>query len=347
MVTRVAIIGAGSFGTALALHLADSGRTVTLIGRPGPTLDELLHTRSNDRYLPGVRLPGSVRVSADMSDARGQQLVLVVVPSHALRSVAVELRAHLDATAILAHATKGLEETTSDRMSTVLLREIPECDPRRIAVVSGPSHAEELARHLPTTLVVAAYAQSTAQAVQDALMSDTLRVYTNADVIGTELGGALKNIIALGCGISDGLKCGDNARAALMTRGLVEISRLGAKLGAAKLTFSGLTGVGDLIVTCTSRHSRNWRAGYLLGQGRSLDAALAEVGMVVEGVRTTSAAVHLAAQHGVHMPIADVIADILFHGKAAAAGAAELMRRDRTHEVEEYAEDIAVGWRWP
>jgi glycerol-3-phosphate dehydrogenase (NAD(P)+) len=254
------------------------------------------------------------------------------------------MRPYLERDAHVAHATKGFDLDTGQRMSEVMEEELTEHDPSLFAVVSGPSHAEELSRGNPTTVVVASRRQATAEGFQDLLMSSYFRVYTNPDVIGTELGGALKNIIALGVGISDGLGFGDNAKAALMTRGLTEISRLGVQLGAALMTFGGLSGLGDLIVTCTSKHSRNWRAGYALGQGKSLSEVLDQMGMVVEGVRATKAAYAIARKLDVEMPITTAIYEVLFEGKSPKTAVEDLMGRRRIHEMEEVAEAISMRW---
>ncbi len=343
---KVTVIGAGSFGSALASAAAGSGHTVSLVARRQEVADEINTAHRNERYLPGVDLDPRVVATVRHDAVSDADLVLLVVPSHAMRDTCRSLPLRLTQSAIVAHATKGLETGSRLRMSDVILQELPAVDRRRLAVLTGPSHAEEVSRGLPTTMVVASLSRSTAEYVQDTLMSRTLRLYTNPDVIGSELGGALKNIIALGCGISDGLAFGDNARAAIMTRGLVEITRLGVRLGAAFGTFSGLTGVGDLIVTCTSRHSRNWNTGYLLGQGAPLEEALARVGMAVEGIKTTQVALELAAQACVPMPIAAAIGDILFHGKSPWDAVEDLMGRTRTHEAEEYMLDSTVSWEY-
>ncbi|MCL6515578.1 NAD(P)H-dependent glycerol-3-phosphate dehydrogenase [Alicyclobacillus sp.] len=337
---NVAVLGAGSWGTALAMVLTANGHRTTLWARRREVADEIRIHRTNHHYLPGVRLPNELAVTDDaraaLADAR---LVVYVVPSATMASVVEHTRDFVPADALLAHAVKGFDPATHRRMSEVILAAHPGST-ARVCALTGPSHAEEVAQGMPTTLVAAAYSRRTAETVQDALMNNALRVYTNPDVVGAELGGALKNIIALGVGIADGLGYGDNAKAALMTRGLAEISRLGRAMGASPLTFAGLSGVGDLIVTCTSRHSRNFRAGRLLGQGRPLSEVLHEIGMVVEGVTATRAAVEIAAEHGVEMPISRAIHQVLFDGKTPEEAVDDLMGRERGRELEEVARDL-------
>ncbi|PWI59091.1 glycerol-3-phosphate dehydrogenase [Sulfoacidibacillus thermotolerans] len=349
MIQRIAVVGAGSFGSALASVFATNGHEVTLLARRDSLIQEINQHHTNKQYLPGVSLHPAIFATSDEKHIANADLIVLVVPSHAMRETCERIAPLLQSKSKVkvAHATKGLEVGTMARMSTVILDSCPFLQEQNLAVLSGPSHAEEVSRELPTTLVVASASKSTAEYIQDMLMNRVLRVYTNPDVVGAELGGALKNIIALGCGISDGLGYGDNARAAIMTRGLVEISRLGIRLGAAFNTFSGLTGVGDLIVTCTSRHSRNWNAGYLLGQGFSLDDALQKVGMVVEGVRTTKVALAVANEVAVPMPIASAIGDILFNQKSPRLAVDELMSRTRTHEMEPFIQDATTGWMFP
>ncbi|WP_018133211.1 NAD(P)H-dependent glycerol-3-phosphate dehydrogenase [Effusibacillus pohliae] len=344
MSNSVAVIGAGSWGTALAMVLADNGCNVSLWARRQELVEEIRAQRTNSRYLPGVTLPESIAPTADLEQAvAGKKHVLVVVPSLAFRDTMKQLAHVLGPNTKLVHATKGFDTENLARMSEVILQEVTALDPSNLAVLSGPSHAEEVSRRCPTTVVIASKKRSTAECFQDLLMNSYFRVYTNPDVVGTELGGALKNIIALGVGLSDGLGFGDNAKAALMTRGLTEISRLGVELGAAQMTFAGLAGIGDLIVTCTSKHSRNWRAGYQLGQGRKLDEVLSSMNMVVEGVRATQAAFRLAEKHRVEMPITSEIYQVLFQGKSPRTAVEDLMGRGKTHEMEEVAR-ISMTW---
>lgn len=342
---QVGVFVAGSWGTALASVLADNGNGVKLWTRSAGQAEEINRNRMNRKYLPETAL--SERISATDSlaaAAAAAKAVVLVAPSSAMREVASRLRPHLDERTLVIHATKGFESDSLKRMSEVIAEELPRTDPRRIVVLSGPSHAEEVIRRSPTTVVVSAADSEAAEAAQDLFINPYFRVYTNPDVIGVEVGGALKNIIALGAGLSDGLGFGDNAKAALLTRGLAEIGRLGIAMGANPLTFAGLAGVGDLVVTCTSRHSRNWRAGYMLAQGRTLDEVLAEMGMVVEGVKTTKAAHVLARAYGVSMPITGELYCLLFEGKSPQDAVDDLMGRVRTHEIEEVAMAAKANW---
>ncbi|MCC3373498.1 NAD(P)H-dependent glycerol-3-phosphate dehydrogenase [Cohnella sp. REN36] len=335
---QIAVLVAGSWGTALARVLADNGHAVTLWTRNPAQADEINRLRRNQKFLPGAELPESLAATSDLAAAvREADAVLFVAPSAAMREVAHAAAPHLRPDTLVVHATKGFEIDTLKRMSTVLSEELNR-PAEEIVVLSGPSHAEEVIVRHPTTVVVASRDIRFAEAAQDLFMNDTyFRVYTNPDIVGVETAGAIKNIIALGAGLSDGLGFGDNAKAALITRGLAEIGRLGAAMGASPLTFAGLAGVGDLIGTCTSRHSRNWRAGSLLGQGYGLDEALERVGMVVEGVRTTKAAAELAVSHDVDMPITKELYAVLFEGKPPVQAVEALMGRVRTHELEEAA----------
>ncbi|MCL6442694.1 MAG: NAD(P)H-dependent glycerol-3-phosphate dehydrogenase [Alicyclobacillus sp.] len=339
------VLGAGSWGTALACVLADNGHNVTLWGRSSAVTDEINQHHRNSRYFPGIDLPSAIRASSDLTSCvRQADLIVFAVASTAMVEVVRAVSDAVPSRALLAHAVKGFDIPRLRRMSEVLAEEIPG-SADRISCITGPSHAEEVVDRLPTTVVVASSIRQVAEAVQDAFMTPYLRVYTNPDVLGAELGGTLKNIIALGVGIADGLGLGDNAKAALITRGLAEISRLGVKMGALPRTFAGLSGLGDLIVTCTSRHSRNFRTGQLLGQGMSLDAALAQVNMVVEGVPATQAALTLAARYGVEMPITEALANVLFHGARPADAVEGLMGRARNHEMEEVARpDQPPAW---
>lgn len=334
MIQNVAVIGAGSWGTALASVLAKNGHQVTLWVRDAQLADEVNQTHRNQKYLPEATLPVNIVATSSLEKAvAGKPVVLLAVPSHAMRQVCQSMAAYLDPEVLLLHATKGFELESLKRMSEVIAEELSPQITSRLAVLTGPSHAEEVVCEQPTTVVVASESEESMLRAQDLLMNQNFRVYTNPDLVGAEIAGALKNIIALGAGMSDGLGYGDNAKAALLTRGLAEISRLGIKLGAMPLTFAGLAGVGDLIVTCTSKHSRNWRAGYMLGQGKKLDEVLEQMGMVVEGVRTTHAAYALAQRELVEMPITQVLYGILFEGKTARQGVEELMGRGKTFEM--------------
>lgn len=338
---RVAVLGAGSWGTALATVLAENGCEVTLWARRQAVADEINHSRTNEKYLPGISLPKRIYASTSIPDAvRGKDLVLFVVPSHSMRDIAVRASRWIRADALIVHASKGFEVGTWKRMSEVLKEELSQELHSNIAVLSGPSHAEEVIKKLPTTVVVASEQQETAEEVQAIFINSYFRVYTNPDMIGVEVGGALKNIIALASGLADGLGFGDNSKAALITRGLAEITRLGSAMGAKPITFVGLAGVGDLVVTCTSRHSRNWRAGHMLSQGKKLEQVLEEMGMVVEGVKTTRAAHALSRLYQVEMPLTEQLYAVLFEGKDPEQAVKDLMARGRTGELEE----IIQGW---
>ncbi|MEK3881468.1 NAD(P)H-dependent glycerol-3-phosphate dehydrogenase [Paenibacillus sp. PL2-23] len=331
---KAAVLVAGSWGTALALVLASNGFHVTLWTRNAEQADEINNKHQNSRYLPGSELPPGITASTSMGSAlEGAELALFVAPSAVMREVARAAAPHLGANTLVVHATKGFEADTMKRMSVVLAEELGR-DASTIVVLTGPSHAEEVIKKQPTTVVVASASLEAAEKAQDALMNGDFRVYTNVDVVGAEVAGAIKNIIALGAGLSDGLGFGDNAKAALLTRGLAEIGRLGAAMGASPMTFAGLAGVGDLVATGTSKHSRNWRAGYMLGDGTPLEAVLERIGMVVEGVRTTRTAYQLSKQYNVEMPITNQLYEVLFEGKAPKAAVEHLMGRLKTHETE-------------
>lgn len=333
---KVAVLGAGSWGTALALVLADNKHEVHLWTHRETLAEEINRTHKNEKYLSGVELPSSIRASHDLASVvDGAKHVILVVPTKAMREVCGQLKQVLNDKAILTHASKGIEPGTFKRVSEVIREEIPSHLYEDVVVLSGPSHAEEVSLRQPTTVTVSSEELEVAEKVQDLFINRQFRVYTSPDLVGVELGGALKNIIALGAGISDGLGYGDNAKAALITRGLAEIARLGTSMGANPLTFSGLTGIGDLIVTCTSSHSRNWRAGNKLGQGYPLDDVLEQMGMVVEGVRTTKAAYQLAQGQNVEMPITSGIYRILFESAEPRDVVDQLMTRIRRHEMED------------
>lgn len=342
---KTAVLVAGSWGTALASVLADNGHEVALWTRHPEQVHEINALHTNSRYLKDAVLSGNIYATLSLEEAvRGAEAVVLAAPSSGMREVAGNIQPFLSPDTLVIHAAKGFEADTLKRMTSVIAEELPQQDPDRIVVLSGPSHAEEVIVKCPTTIVVAAKQLEAAEAAQDLFMSPYFRVYTNPDVVGVEVSGALKNIIALGAGMSDGLQFGDNAKAALMTRGLAEIARLGVALEANPLTFAGLSGFGDLVVTCTSRHSRNWRAGYMLGQGKPLAVVLEEMGMVVEGVKTTRAAYEMSKHHQVRMPITQVLYQVLFEGKEPKRGVEDLMGRVRTHEIEEIAQEAAGKW---
>lgn len=333
---KIAVLGAGSWGNALSIVLADNDHDVRLWTHRQEQADEINQTHRNSKYL-SVDLPPTLKAYNNLKEAiEDVEAIILVVPSSAIRSVCQQMKDILPKNVTIAHASKGIEPSSLKRISEMIVEEIPNYHLDDIVILSGPSHAEEVALRHPTTVTVASKSEAHAKLIQNVFINTNFRVYTSTDVIGVELGGALKNIIALGAGISDGLGFGDNAKAALITRGLAEITRLGSAMGANPLTFLGLCGVGDLIVTSTSQHSRNWRAGNLLGEGKSLDTILSEMGMVVEGVRTTKAAHQLAQQENVEMPITLGIYDILFNNKDPKLVVEQLMNRNRKDEIDSF-----------
>lgn len=333
---KVAVIGAGSWGTALAMVLADNGHEVRLWGHNEAQINEINQTHMNKKYLPDIELSAAIRGYYSLSEAlQGIDTIILAVPTKAIREVINKIVECRTEPLTIVHVSKGIEPNTLLRISEIIEQEMPKELLTAVVVLSGPSHAEEVSLRHPTTVAVSSKNMAAAEATQDLFINNNFRVYTNPDIIGVEIGGALKNIIALAAGISDGLGFGDNAKAALMTRGLAEIARLGTKMGANPLTFSGLTGIGDLIVTCTSVHSRNWRAGNMLGKGQSLDEVLDNMGMVVEGVRTTKAAYQLSEKYDVSMPITKVLFDVLFNNVDPKAGTESLMGRMKTVEMED------------
>ncbi|GEN85378.1 NAD(P)H-dependent glycerol-3-phosphate dehydrogenase [Oceanobacillus sojae] len=333
--SKIAVLGAGSWGTALAIVLADNGHEVRLWAHRKEHADEMNQTHRNEKYLD-VEIPDTITAFYNMEEAvKDAEAIIVVVPTKAIREVCQQLKNYISSSTQIIHATKGIEPGTLKRVSEMMSEEMPDFPYENIVVLSGPSHAEEVALRHPTTVAVSAVNLDRARQAQDLFNSENLRVYTSDDILGIEVGGALKNIIALGAGISDGLGYGDNAKAALITRGLAEIARLGTSLGANPLSFLGLSGVGDLIVTCTSVHSRNWRAGNLLGKGNNLDQVLEEMGMVVEGVRTVQAAHQFANEQGVEMPITQGIYQIIFEDKDPKDVVDELMNRNKRQEIDD------------
>lgn len=333
---KVAVIGAGSWGTALALVLGDNGHEVRLWGHNAAHIQEINKTRMNNKYLPGVKLPDSIFGYSSLEEAMlGINTIILAVPTKAIREVIQQMLTFRTEPLTVVHVSKGIEPDTLLRISEIIEEEMPTPIRKDVVVLSGPSHAEEVSLRHPTTVTVSSKNMKAAEEIQDLFINNNFRVYTNPDIIGVEIGGALKNIIALAAGISDGLGYGDNAKAALITRGLAEIARLGTKMGANPLTFSGLTGIGDLIVTCTSVHSRNWRAGNLLGKGQSLEEVLDNMGMVVEGVRTTKAGHQLSQKYEVSMPISNVLNDILFNKVNPKDAVDSLMGRVKTVEMED------------
>ncbi|WP_066640067.1 NAD(P)H-dependent glycerol-3-phosphate dehydrogenase [Desulfolucanica intricata] len=338
MENKIAVIGAGSWATALAVLLGNKGYCVNVWARDKLQVSDINTFRENRRYLPGVALPSSVTASVNIEEVlENSNLIVFGVPSHAFRETLKLSLPYISTEAAVVNTAKGIEEDGLYRLSEVFSQEAGKERLKQYVVLSGPSHAEEVGQYLPTTVVVASQELAMAEKVQEIFMTEMFRVYTNPDVIGVELGGSLKNIIALGTGIADGLGFGDNTKAALMTRGLAEITRLGIVMGANPLTFAGLAGVGDLIVTCTSMHSRNRRAGMEIGRGKSLEEAVASVKMVVEGIKTTRGAHKLAKKYRVEMPITAQTYAVLFEGLSPRTAVNNLMTRVKTHEVEEVA----------
>lgn len=327
---KTAVVGSGAWGTALAVCLHNNGHEVTIWTFEKELIAQIETTRENPR-LPGAKLPEAIRISGEYSCVSGCDLVVVASPSFPIRSVCRGIAPYLKDNAVLVCVAKGLEEGTQLRMSQVVSQETG----KNVVVLTGPSHAEEVALGIPTGCVAACEDQALAEFVQDVFMSDCFRVYTSPDVVGAELGAALKNVIAMCAGVTDGLGCGDNTKAMLMTRGLTEIARLGVSLGARKETFAGLTGVGDLIVTCTSMHSRNRRAGILIGQGKPPQEAMKEVGAVVEGYYAAKSAWELCQKQGVEMPILQAAYEVLYKNVPAAEAVRELLKRNKKAEAED------------
>jgi glycerol-3-phosphate dehydrogenase (NAD(P)+) len=327
---NIAVLGAGGWGTALACLAADNGHRVVLWARHQHVADSINSSRENLDYLPGVRIPTGVEADVDPAAVSAADMVISAIPTQYVRAVLQSYRFPLRGKLIV-NAAKGIERGTHLRISQVF-RDVLGTPSDEYAVLSGPSHAEEVARGVPTTVVVASTSETAAELVQRAMSTPTFRIYRSLDVVGVELGGALKNVIAIAAGIVDGLAMGDNTKAALVTRGLAEISRLGTELGANPLTFSGLSGLGDLFVTCTSRYSRNRLVGERIGRGESLDDILASMTMVAEGIATTISALELASDYGIEMPIAEQVYCILFEGKDPRAAITELMTRQMKRE---------------
>ena len=335
--TKIAVLGAGSWGTALAMVLSENGHHVNIWGNMPERIEEINQKHTNEHYLPGVKLAESIIGYTDLEEAlKDVSFILLVVPTSAIRSVTKQINALLDdkQKPIIIHASKGLEQVSHKRISVIIDEEMAVEKHSGIVVLSGPSHAEEVAKRDITTITAASSSETASQAVQRIFSNNYFRVYTNSDVVGVELGAALKNIIAVGAGALVGLGYGDNAKAALITRGLAEISRLGMAFGADPLTFIGLSGVGDLIVTATSVHSRNWRAGNLIGKGLPLEEILENMGMVVEGVATTKAAYELAQEKGIDMPITEMLYLALYTDKKISVEEAieSLMLREGKQE---------------
>lgn len=330
MKKKIAVLGAGSWGSALSLVLATNGHDVTLWSIAEDEISMLREKHEHVDKLPGVKLPESISYTTDMEEAvSGKEFLILAVPSVFTRSTSKSMAPYVKEGQIVVCVAKGIEEDTLMTLSEIVEQEIPAAE---VAVMCGPSHAEEVGRGLPTTVVAGAHKKAVAEAVQDIFMNEVFRVYTSPDVLGMELGGSLKNVIALAAGMADGLGYGDNTKAALITRGITEMGRLALEMGAKYETLSGLTGIGDLIVTCESRHSRNRKAGMLMGQGYTMKQATDEVKMVVEGIYSAKAAIALAHKYQVDMPIIEEVNKVLFEDKPAKDAVKELMMRDRRAE---------------
>lgn len=333
---KIGIMGAGSWGTALALLLNKNGHEVTIWSIDKREVQMLVEKREHETKLPGIKIPESIQITNEIQEGILEKDVIVLaVPSPFTRSTARSMREYVKEGQIIVNVGKGIEESTLKTLTEQIEEEIPQAI---VSVLSGPSHAEEVGRELPTTAVVGAKKKETAQYLQSIFMSEVFRVYTSPDVLGIELGGSLKNVIALAAGMADGLGYGDNTKAALITRGIAEIARLGVKMGGRIESFSGLTGIGDLIVTCASVHSRNRKAGYLIGQGYTMQEAMDEVKMVVEGVYSAKAAKKLADEYQVSMPIVEEVNQVLFEGKKAEQAVKDLMLRVGR------SENQAIAW---
>lgn len=333
---NVGVMGAGSWGTALALLLHSNGHQVTVWSINEEEVEMLSKEREHKSKLPGVKIPEDMVFTSDMETAiKEKDFLVLAVPSAFTRGTARNMKSFVKEGQIIVDVAKGIEEDTLMTLSQQIEEEIPQAN---VAVLSGPSHAEEVGRGLPTAVVIGAKTEETARYLQKMFMNHVFRVYISPDMLGMELGGALKNVIALAAGIADGMGYGDNTKAALITRGIAEIARLGVKMGGAIESFTGLTGIGDLIVTCASVHSRNRKAGYLMGQGKTMEEAMAEVKMVVEGVYSAKAAAKLGKKYGVALPIVDKVNEVLFEGKDPKEAVDELMLRDSK------AEHSALPW---
>ena len=334
--TKISVIGSGGWGIALAILLHKNGHNLMIWSFDKKEAKELKTTRENKTKLPNILLSDDIEVTDNLKEAVDNKDILVLaVPSKAVRSVSKSLKNIIKDNQIIVNVAKGLEEDSLKTMTDIIEEELKEKNPQ-VAVLSGPSHAEEVGKGIPTTCVVSAHNKELTLHLQNIFMNPSFRVYTSPDMIGIEVGGALKNVIALAAGIADGLNYGDNTKAALITRGIKEISTLGVAMGGEQSTFYGLTGLGDLIVTCASMHSRNRRAGILLGQGKTLDEAIKEVNMVVEGVYSAKSALMAAKKHNVEIPIIEQVNAVLFENKNAAEAVNELMIRDKKLEIQSW-----------
>lgn len=329
--SKICIIGAGSWGLALSLILNKNGHSVTIWSALQNEIDELKTTRKNKKCLPNIEIPKKIIIEEDLSKTiEEKEVIVLAVASPYIRQTANKLSQFVKKGQIIVNVAKGIEESSLKTLSEVIKEEIPQAE---IAVLSGPSHAEEVSRFIPTTCVIGAEDKQTAKRLQEIFMNDVFRVYINPDIIGIELGASLKNVIALAAGMLDGLNYGDNTKAALITRGIAEISRLGIAMGGQPETFFGLTGIGDLIVTCASIHSRNRKAGILIGQGKTMQESMDEVKMVVEGVYSAKAALKLSKKYNIEMPIVEQVNEVLFNNKNPKLAVNEVMNRDKKTEI--------------
>ena len=330
---RISVLGAGSWGTTLAILLNDNGHDVTLWEFKKSYAKSLQKHRENKTFLPGITIHDEIKITHDLDEAvKHQHMIVLAVPSQFIRSVLKQFPDYDFNDTTFVNVSKGIEKETLLRVDQVIKSELPDLDDSNISVLSGPSHAEEVSRKVPTAVVAASTSMHTAKLVQAAFMNSYFRVYSSTDIVGVELGGALKNVIAIGAGIIDGAKFGDNTKAAIMTRGIAEISRIGIELGAKPQTFSGLSGMGDLIVTCMSKHSRNRYVGEQVGMGRTLKDVLKSMEMIAEGVESCKSVYELAAKHNIDAPIVNAVYQILFNGKDAVKVTYDLMTRDMKPE---------------
>ena len=328
---NISVLGAGGWGIALSVLLEGNGHNVEMWSKLEDEVEALNRDREHKIGLPGVIIPESIKITTDMDAIiKDKDIIVLAVASRFTRNVAAMLKGKINDGQVVVNVSKGIEESSLMTLSQVIEDELPNAD---VAVLSGPSHAEEVGRGLPTTCVAGAHSLKTAEILQNAFMNDVFRVYTSTDLTGIELGGSLKNVIALAAGMADGLGCGDNTKAALITRGIAEIKRLGLAMGGQADTFNGLSGIGDLIVTCASMHSRNRRAGILMGKGYTMDEAMKEVNMVVEGVYSAKAALELGKKYNVSLPIIEQVNKVLFEGKTVEDAVVDLMIRDKTSEI--------------
>ena len=329
---KVSVMGAGAWGIALAIVLRNNNNDVTIWSKLENEVNMLKNERENSISLPGIKLQDDIKITTDLREAaKDTDIIVMAVASRFTRETAAAIKDMVKPGQIIVNVSKGIEDVTFMTLTDVIKDELPGVE---VAALSGPSHAEEVGKGIPTSVVVGAYSKETAEKIQNVFMNNVFRVYTSPDVLGIELGGSLKNVIALAAGMADGVGCGDNTKAALITRGIAELSRLGLKMGADEKTLGGLSGIGDLIVTCASMHSRNRRAGILIGQGKTPDEAMTEVKAVVEGVYSAKAAYNLAKKYNVSMTLVEQVNKVLFEGKEVRSAIMDLMGREKKSEIE-------------